>query len=242
MVGRPPPLPPLSAPAAPGSCSSTRWPSHCASTTACRPAPPAPSSPPSSPPAAPGARTSASAGSGASVRRSAPLRTLRAFRPSSLAASSRSCTPTASLADSPSWCASVAGSAATWCSLAIRHSACRAAWFASSGADATPSPRDAVCGPASDARDPFSDMRTSPLPYGYAKPCRPLRASGIRQAPNRRDMTNKSNHCPSANLRECHAKERAKNRHPRTNSIQRKTNKYRRHRSTQFSLVTGMHE
>lgn len=103
MVGR------LLAPGEVGSWKSTRWPSHWASTTQ-RPS-----------------FMRASAGSGASVRRSTALRWGLALRPRCWAARRRWVVSSASLGGQPIWWARVSGSAATWCRRASRHRAWRGA-------------------------------------------------------------------------------------------------------------------
>ena len=90
-----------------GSWISTRRPSHCASTTT-RPS-----------------RISASAGRAANGNRCTSVAERLAFNPRCFAASSKSSVPTTSLSALPSWWRSAAGSAATWCNRAIRHSAAR---------------------------------------------------------------------------------------------------------------------
>ena len=100
------------APAAAGSCNSTRWPSHWARTTVRM----SPS----------GLRSWASAGNGLRGSRSVVVRESLALRPRCFAARSRSSVLVVSLGCRPNWCARVAGSAAIWWKRARTHSAARA--------------------------------------------------------------------------------------------------------------------
>ena len=108
MTGRAP------VPGAAGSCSSTRWPSHWASTTVR---------------GVPSSECSiAKAGRGARGSRCGVVREHLALRPRCRAARRMSGVPAVSLGCRPSWWASVAGSAAVWWNLAIRHKAARVWW------------------------------------------------------------------------------------------------------------------